>query len=394
MNDSYPRLYELLHRYHHGSSSAHEIDELMRLINESRNDEALSEALRAIWEELKTEDPIFSQSDFNRILNGIVQPDSYNLTEPVPLRTFPWIRYAAAAVLLLVGIATFWKLNHQDISTDPLVIQTPTSISPGGNKATLTLSDGSSILLDSAKTGILAQEGPTDILKTNDGQLKYDTKNVTNSLPESQINTLTTPKGGQYRIVLPDGSQAWLNAASSIRFPARFAPYERAVSITGEVYFEVKKDAHRPFKVRFLDSEIEVLGTSFNVMAYPDETTPQTTLVEGSVRIRNQKEEKKLRPGQQAFLHTNGQLDIKSVDTEEITAWKKGLFYFTEADIPAVMKQIGRWYDIEVSYEGKLPDKQFTGKVSRTIQISALLDMLHYAGVNYRIEGRKVTITQ
>lgn len=192
---------------------------------------------------------------------------------------------------------------------------------------------------------------------------------------------------------MPDGSKVWLNASSSIRFPAFFDRNERKVEITGEVYFEVTKDKSKPFKVLFGDSEVEVLGTSFNIMAYEDESLSKTTLVEGSVKLKNSKENKQLSPGEQASINSGGHIVAGIVDVDEAIAWKSGLFYFRDAGIEEVMRQASRWYDIDIKYNGKIPVRQFTGKVSRNVNISELLNMLRYAGVNCRIEDNKVVVS-
>jgi transmembrane sensor len=295
----------------------------------------------------------------------------------------------------LAGIGTYRYFVQKSSATNPIATKAPTIITPGGNKARLTLADGSTIVLDSTSKGVIAQQGVTRVSKTIEGKLEYIAQEKSHQLTNQQFNTITTPNGGQYQVVLPDGSTVWLNAASSIQFPTQFSANERRVVITGEVYFDVKKDATKPFRVKFGNTEVEVLGTSFNIMAYTNEAATQTTLIEGAVKLKNGKENRKLTPGQQGTIQDNGSVTIQSVDTEEVTAWKQGLFYFREADVATVMKQVARWYDIEVQFEkgssGKA-QKQFTGKVARNVKIEELLDMLHYAGVEYRIADRKVTI--
>jgi len=206
------------------------------------------------------------------------------------------------------------------------------------------------------------------------------------------LNKVSTPRGGQYKVQLPDGSKVWLNASSSIRFPSVFPAAERRVEITGEAYFEVVKDPSRPFTVSFNGTEVQVLGTSFNVMAYADERVSKTTLVEGSVSIRNHRSHAMLRPGQQAALLPGGriQTDFKPVD--EAVAWKDGMFYFKNAGVKDVMRQLSRWYDVEISYRGEVPVKQFTGRVSRDVNLSEILGMLRYAGVNCSLENSSIVI--
>lgn len=386
------RLYELLHRYHSGNASEQETDELMQLIHQSQDDEELARDLKIIWEGLTMEDPIFAKSDFERMLGNIIPSHKEQSSKIIH---FQWLRYVAAAVIILIGFGTYRYFNQNLAETKPVASKLPAVITPGGNRARLTLADGSTIFLDSSSEGLIAQQGLTKISKIADGKLAYDSKTSKQSTDIQQTNTISTPNGGQYQVVLPDGSTVWLNAASSIQFPTQFAANERRVVITGEVYFDVKKDATKPFRVQFGKSEVEVLGTSFNIMAYANEATTQTTLIEGAVKLKNGHENKKLTPGQQGTIQQNGAVEIQTVDTEEVIAWKEGLFYFKDADMTTVMKQVARWYDIEVQFENKSAGKikkQFTGKVARNVKIEELLDMLHYAGVDYRIAGRKVTI--
>ena len=398
MSTSYTRLAVLFHRYYSGSATAQETDELMGLIHEANEDTELAALLKQAWEDETTAERVFSPEQSTHLLNAILkkqEEETAEIEEDIPVRHFSWIHYAAAAVLLLVGIGTYWTLTHssQPALPAPVPVSTIPDISPGTNKAVLTLADGSTILLDQAAKGILTKQGTTNVAKTAEGQLVYQTK-ATGSTPQPMVlNTITTPFGGQFQITLPDGSRVWLNAASSIRFPTAFAQHERHVEVTGEVYFEVRKDAQKPFRVRFGEAEVEVLGTSFNIMAYKGEAVSQTTLVEGAVVLRTTHGTKRLVPGQQAAIQANNdQITVGSVDIDEVTAWKSGLFYFKDASIEAIMKQAARWYNIEVSFQGKIPVRQFTGKVSRNVNISELLTMLRYTGVNSRIDGRKIII--
>lgn len=264
---------------------------------------------------------------------------------------------------------------------------------PGGNRALLTLADGSTIVLDSAANGLLATQGKTQISKKEDGQLIYNSENKDNDQAVSQMNMLSTPKGGQYQIFLPDGSKVWLNALSSIKYPTAFSKNERKVEVTGEVFFEVQKDINRPFKVFFGETEVEVLGTSFNVTAYPEDATSRTTLVEGSISLTSSHIHKQLKPGDQASVGASGNITTQIVDVEEAIAWKKGLFYFRNAGIEQIMKKAARWYDIKVRYDGAIPAKRFTGKIPMDVNVSELLQMLNYAGVACRFEDNQVIVS-
>lgn len=256
----------------------------------------------------------------------------------------------------------------------------------------LTLASGQKIILQDAANGNVAQQGNTKIIKLND-RLTYSQGGNTNDIV---YNIITTPKSGQYMIVLSDDSKIWLNAASSVRFPTAFQNKERRVEITGEVYFEIAKDASRPFKVSFSHAgkmgEITVMGTHFNVMCYADEDAVKTTLLEGSVKIDENKYTTLLVPGQQAVLNKNSVKVLSGVDVQEVVAWKNGYFQFNSATLQEVLRQIGRWYDLDVSYEGIPTDQKFNGKISRDNNLSEIIKVLELTKVKLKIENRKIIV--
>ena len=398
METSPERLAILFRLYYDGKSTVRENDELFTLIKNAKDDAFLAQLIQDAWESLDMNDKPISMEQSESILNSILnyQDESVsNADFPTDkIRPIRWLRYVAAASVILIALGVFFKYKKPDNRPQTATVRIKsTDVPPGGNRAMLTLADGSTILLDSAANGLLAKQGSTDIRKTNDGQLVYASETVNSAAVLPQINTLSTPKGGQYHIVLPDGSKVWLNASSSIRFPAVFTGNERKVEITGEVFFEVTKDKTKPFKVLFGDSEVEVLGTSFNIMAYTDEESSKTTLVEGSVSLKNLHANKHLKPGEQASVSSEGQIMSKSVDVDAAIAWKSGLFYFRDSGIEEIMRQAARWYAVDVVYRGKIPIRQFTGKVSRNVNISELLTMLRYAGVNCRLEDDKIIVS-
>ena len=262
-------------------------------------------------------------------------------------------------------------------------------VPPGGNHATLTLADGSVISLDSAANGVLTQQGNVKIVKQSNGQLLYEGAGN----HEMMYNTMTTPRGGQYRLTLPDGTLVWLNAASSVTYPAAFTGRERSVSVTGEVYFEVAANENMPFRVKAGDMNINVIGTRFNVNAYAEEPTVRTTLIEGAVSVSAGQASAVLKPGQQARVQGNHTLAvINNIDTEEIIAWKNGYFQFTDADMPAVMRQIEKWYDVKVTYEGAIPKRSFGGGIQRSLPLSQVLGILEANDVKFKIEGKNITV--
>ncbi|MCE7067148.1 FecR family protein [Dyadobacter sp. CY326] len=371
----------------------------MSMIREAKHDEQLSALLEEFWKNQRIDDVFFTKQTSDKILNSIIEPDLVNDDDseddgPLQARFFGVWRLAAAAVVLLIGFGAFYKFKLAKTKEQVTIVKAAVKdLPPGGNRALLTLADGSTIILDSAANGLLATQGATKISKKENGQLVYSSADNENDLPLNQINMLSTPKGGQYQIFLPDGSKVWLNALSSIKYPAAFAKDERMVEVTGEVFFEVQKDKSRPFKVRFGETEVEVLGTSFNVMAYKDDSISRTTLVEGSVSLTNKHINQRLKPGQQASVGASGKITTHMVDVEEAIAWKKGLFYFRDAGIPQIMRKVARWYDVEIRYEGTVPVRQCSGKIPMDVNISELLQMLNYMGVACRMEDSRVIVS-
>ncbi len=316
-----------------------------------------------------------------------------------------WQIPAAAAVLLVFAVGYFITnrttsraVVAKNISLKPIL---KNDVAPGGNKAILTLADGSSIVLDSASNGTLGQQGNIKIIKLDNGLLAYSVngKQLTEN-DEAFYNTISTPRGGQYQITLTDGTMVWLNAASSIRFPVLFTGTQRKVEITGEVYFEVAKNKTMPFKVKATSSEIEVLGTHFNVNAYEDEATTKTTLLEGSIKVStisfvsNTQTTKFLQPGQQASSSNDGKINILSnADLEETMAWKNGRFQFKSADLKSMLRQIARWYDVDVEYRGNV-DLHFTGQLTRNENVSKVFEKLALTNeVHFKIEGRRIIVS-
>lgn len=307
-----------------------------------------------------------------------------------------WKRVAAAAIIILGASTFFLFLNKgkKEIAKTDRVTPYQNDVAPGGNKAVLILADGSTIVLDSVQNGTLSQQGNTKVLKLDNGELAYS---ASGNSTEILYNTVSTPKGGQYNLTLADGSKVWLNAASSLRFPASFSGSERKVELTGEAYFEVAKNPAKPFKVSMIGKgEVEVLGTHFNINSYVEEATINTTLLEGSVKVTglSANGSRLITHGQQAQLAANGHINVrKQVDIEEVMAWKNGKFQFGEsADIATIMRQIARWYGVEVEYKGTVTE-HIGGTISRDVNVSKVFEMLEMTGsVKFQVNGRKVTV--
>jgi len=324
------------------------------------------------------------------------------LTVPKQKRFVLWKKgIAAAAVLfiILVGGVLYYSLNQQEKDQDMHFKQLAKAIKPGGNKAVLTLSNGQTIILDHAMDGKIAEQAGITITKAKDGQLIYTASANHQTAKKSLINTITTPKGGQYQIHLPDGSKVWLNAQSSLRYPTFFNEKERLVTLTGEAYFEVaKSNAQQPFKVLTENQTVEVLGTQFNINSYADELDVKTTLVEGSVKVVSNLTENNpaamviLKPGQQSSLISN-RFAIDFVNTDQFTAWKNGMFVFKDANLKTMMRTLSRWYDIDIVYEGKLPNQEFSGDIYRNLNLDQILEVFSFYKVRFKIEGKKLIVT-
>jgi transmembrane sensor len=301
---------------------------------------------------------------------------------------------AAASVIAAICFITLYSPVQKNVSvaagTINNEIKKSTDVVPGGNKAILILGDGSSVVLDAVSNGTIATEKNIQIRKLKDGQIDYSLSGKQNAVT---YNTLSTPRGGQYSITLSDGTKVWLNSSSSLRFPTSFTTNQREVELTGEGYFEVAKNPSKPFKVHVNEMEVQVLGTHFNIMAYQDEAMSKTTLLEGSVRINKNTATALLKPGQQIKIRRGENTgSIEEANIEEAIAWKNGMFYFNGATIEVIMRQLQRWYDIDVVYEGAVSE-HFNGAISKNVGIAKVFEMLELTGaVHFRIQGKKIHV--
>lgn len=299
----------------------------------------------------------------------------------------------AASILLCLSVGLYLAMRNNE--PQQFTVSAKNDVKPGRNKAILTLADGSVIDLDNAKTGQLATQSGIIVRKTANGKLEYIVKDVANANQAISTNLISTPRGGQYEVTLPDGTKVWLNAASSLKYPSSFAKNERKVELQGEAYFEVAKDKNRPFRVATKQQTVEVLGTHFNISAYNDEAQVKTTLLEGAVNVSSGTNSLKLKPGQQALLNlADAKLRLNpNVDVDKEMAWKNDLFAFDNDDLKTIMRQISRWYDLDVVYQGKITDEKYVGEIPRNSNLSEVFKILELNHVHIDAKGKVLTVS-
>jgi ferric-dicitrate binding protein FerR (iron transport regulator) len=359
----------------------------MEVISHGQHDAELTALIRHAWDQAaETEAAFFAPEKGREILQKVLKrtPGEQHAGLVYLLRRMA----VAASILLVIAGTYYWYRDIYKKNDARPALAAVRAITPGRAGAVLTLSNGQRLVLDSLQDGKVAVEGKSVILKTA-GEIRYQ-GTIGN---EKVFNTITTDRGRQWALVLPDGSRVWLNAASSIRYPLYFAGRERVVEVTGEAYFEVVHNAKQPFKVKAAGQVIEDIGTAFNVNAYTDEPAIKTTLVEGSIRLMNNTERITLKPGQQAQVQTNGKLTVvPDADVDRELAWHKGSFSFRHTDLPAVMRQLARWYDVDIQYEKNIPVETFSGDMGRNLNLSDVLDFMKQMHVHFRIEESKRVI--
>ncbi len=368
----------LLEKYNKGTISPKELEileawyrERMEAGSADISDEELEENLDSVW----------------RQLNTVSNPPKVVL----------WKRIAAAAAILLV-VTISWLLYQHNLSIPINQTAVDNKIVPGGNRAFLTLSNGKKLSLADAGNGTLANDAGVVISQSVDGQLLYTVSDnyLGSGKLSDQYNAIETPRGGQFQVILPDGTHVWLNAASVLKYPVRFSKTERTVELVGEAYFEVAKDPAKPFILQTLDQKISVLGTHFNVNSYPEDKLHKTTLLEGAIRVSsNNGDQPLLLKSGQEYESGHGKAKVRQVDTQESVAWKNGEFVFTDESLESIMNKIARWYNVNVSYEQVDPATRFGGAVSRFSDISKVLEKLELTGeVRFRINGRRIIVTK
>lgn len=375
--------------------SAKEISKLIDLYLKGACSPAQEEQVKQWFEEYSITDREFYNGDTAQVQASLQKTlsclrekiNTVSNEVEVPVKKLWPKRLVAAAILLISCSAALLFYNNYKSGSANFYAN---DIAPGKNKAILTLADGSKIALDDAAQGQIASQAGIKITKTATGQLVYEINPASNAVAATAYNTISTPAGGQYQVKLPDGTSVWLNAASSLKFPASFgALKERRVTLSGEGYFEVTRNKHQPFIVATDNQEVQVLGTHFNISAYDDDNNTKTTLLEGSVSINHNT---LLKPGQEA-INSGNSIQVDETDTEEAVAWKNGKFRFSNENIKDLMRKLSRWYDVEIIYDGQMTNKDFSGSVSRFAHISKILDVLQSTNtVHFKVEGRRVTV--
>jgi transmembrane sensor len=381
----------LLEQYLDNRISKEELAELLRKAGEEEDMEMLTIVLKEQWEASR-DAADNSGKDWDAKFTAMME-EAPQIQERRPVSRIMKIAVAASIAALIAIGGYFFSFRKTAKLLAITSTNTRKDIAPGTTGGILVLSNGQQIALDSAGNGLLAVQGDTRVT-SHQGKIVY---NNAGRNSEQIFNTVVTPRSKQYQLVLADGSSVWLNAASSVRFPAAFSGDVRRVEITGEAYFEVAPLLRNGKKVPFIVStrgmEVQVLGTHFNVNAYPDEHTIKTTLLEGSVMVSKGNAKQLLKPGEQARLDAGNNLVLyKDVDTEEEVAWKNGYFSFDHADLGSVMRQIARWYDVDIVYAGQVSDRRFGGEISRTSNVSEVLKILEESKVHFKIEEKRIIV--
>ncbi|MBO9631481.1 MAG: FecR domain-containing protein [Chitinophagaceae bacterium] len=402
MTQDQNRIIQLLELYAGNKATATETAELFAYIRETETGQPLQERIEALLAEEQPGNQLPVAVNWNKMFAQITGQPMEQEAAIVPMSWYKkhQRKLAVAAVLLLSGGA-LW-LSMRDHSNDPVkekeIVAITNDLPPGRSGAILQLADGSSIVLDSAGNGLVATQGGAEIRKLPNGELVYKAGKSGNA--ESMLNTMSTPKGRQFQLSLPDGTKVWLNAGSSITYPVAFTGKTRTVSVKGEVYFDVATKAAQPFRVQTTAGlNIEVLGTAFNINAYEDMGSVNTTLIEGAVKLSatgSSQPATILKPGQELSMNKEDkkmQLN-EQADIGKTIAWKNGYFNFEGSNVEEVMKELERWYDVEVVYEGAIPKKEFVGEMNRQLSLATVLKALSGTGINFKLEGKKLTVMQ
>lgn len=392
-----PRITYLFYRHFEGSSTPEEKQELAELMQDPIHKEDIMDLMEKAWQSYSHIDPVFSEEKSKQLLDTVLNHQIPEETDfsgvQIPKLSF-WKSIVAAAMVLIISGFAFYFHNQSVYEISETV---ENDILPGVNKASLALGNDKLILLEDAPNGIVAKHKGASVIKVIDGHISYQSENQ-RFTDTPTFHQLQTTRGGQYKLTLPDGSKVWLNAASSIKFPVQFSEEARKIEVTGEVYLEVNKSLRkngqlRPFWVKANDTEIEVLGTQFNINAYKEGDQTRTTLVEGSVKVRKGNSEELLQPGQEALVSgTSGTIQVLEVDTDLVIAWKNGYFQFDQTPLKDVMQQLSNWYDVDIVYEGAIPNRSFSGEISRNTTLSQVLEILSISKIHFNQTDKKIII--
>lgn len=394
METNKSKIDQLLQKYKEGNCSLEEIEWLQHALSATDigDQDAIDQAIVTSLLQPSAAGKM-SESRQKIVLGNIKKQIQQGTQErDKPKFSIGWPYWAAAACLLLfIFTMLFWQQQTSPVQADINLVRmqdtTGDVVNPGGNSATLRLANGTLLELDKQASGIVMGESITYENGKSIAAAALD-KQAMAADPSKLMLELATPLGGIYQITLPDGTKVWLNAGSSLKYPMSFAKNERRVRLEGEAFFEVTKDSARPFRVLSKGQEIEVLGTAFNVNAYPDNTAIKTTLVKGKVKLSNNNRYSEaiyLLPGQQSTNTNNGKIQLANVDTAPFTAWKEGLFYFDETPLSDALQQIGRWYNVEVKYKGEVPQTHFYGRIKRSKPLREVLDVLEEGGLRFEL---------
>lgn len=385
----------LLEKYNNGTAT----DEEIRLLENWYNKESLGRKFTDDEADLGRLKEEIWEGTLKR--SNLIPPPRKSKTKSSALKIWTYSISVAAVMVICLGVLFIQRSKHHFAVT----MEIANHIRGGSNKATLTLANGRTIVLSDAVKGKLAEEAGVNITKTADGQLIYEIKEASEGKSEDAeithtFNIISTARGEEYQVVLPDGSKIWLNAESSLKYPTSFkASADRRVELTGEAYFEIAKDKMHPFKVKTKDQEVEVLGTHFNINSYAENGGAKTTLLEGSVKVSPLghgqhvllEQSILLKPGEQA-VHKAGNITVVQADLEQAVSWKEGWFYYKSTSLESVLREASRWYNLEVVYKGNIPADRFTGKVPRNASLGKFIKVLELSDIKFRIEGRKMLV--
>lgn len=396
------KLHELLRQYFDNTISPSDYIELLEYLRST--DQDIVE--QVIDEEMLHLDSgaTFSKSQSQSVLNRIKSDPRFTKTEVVSpeersniIRFYQraWFRVAATILVFFsAGLFIVKRYELRNHANNVVAKRSSAPIVPGSQKATLTMANGKVIVLSNAANGLLANTGGSKVVKQGQGRILYTAGNKKVTANEIGYNTLTTPRGGEYQVILPDGSKVWLNAASSITYPTQFTGSDRRVKLTGEAYFEITKNKEKPFYVMMNDAQVRVFGTHFNISAYSDDDIYTTTLLEGSVQVSKNNSVSMLKPGQQAVInHNSDAITVSDANIDDAMAWKNGLFIFNDDNITGIMKKVSRWYDVDVYYAADLNEQKFGGSYHRSKNINELLQYLEMIGkIHFKVQERRITV--